>query len=326
MADNVRSTVEAEFEALRRREMSERDARVNHAVSLDREIATLMSARLGAITRAYAQALRTGTAPDKAAFKDEYQRIDAEIRNRLLKLGLPGDYLELRCNCPICGDRGYVGDADRRDCECFKRRLAEERLRRERLDMAGDDTFDKFDPGVFPDEKLAGRNYSQREFALRARDICLKYCAQYPNNPRRNLILTGGSGLGKTFLVNCMANELQKSGVGVCYLTAYRMLGAMRENVIGGEPAAFDTMVESDVLIIDDLGSEPIYRNITVEMLFTLMNERARTRRHTIIATNLSVRDMVDRYGDRVASRLTDQSNTQILPFEGRDLRSLSRR
>ena len=56
--------------------------------------------------------------------------------------------------------------------------------------------------------------------------------------------------------------------------------------------------------------------------LFTLLNERMRMKRHTIIATNLNAEQMQARYGDRVASRLMDTKDTMIIGFAGGDVRT----
>ena len=119
-----------------------------------------------------------------------------------------------------------------------------------------------------------------------------------------------------------MANQLYSRGVGVSYLTAYRMLGAMRESFLETNTEPFNIMIDAELLMIDDLGSEPIYRNVTIEMLFTLLNERMRMKRHTIIATNLNAEQMQARYGDRVASRLMDTKDTMIIGFAGGDVRT----
>ena len=198
----------------------------------------------------------------------------------------------------------------------------------DRLVVPGDTVTVLLDeqPEGFPAEPLPGVSDSQRDYRRRARDVCLRDCDEFPENRRRNLLLTGNTGLGKTFLLNCMANRLYARGVGVSYLTAYRMLSAMRESVMGQDSEPFDMMLTSDVLIIDDLGSEPIYRNVTVEMLFTLLNERIRARRHTLIATNLTAPQLLERYGERVSSRLMDTECTLIMAFAGADVRVKGRR
>ena len=85
----------------------------------------------------------------------------------------------------------------------------------------------------------------------------------------------------------------------------------------------FDQLLSVPLLLIDDLGSEPMMRNITVEYLFTLLNERMAARRHTVIATNLSPLQLQEIYGERVSSRLLDRTRCATMRLEGKDLRRL---
>jgi len=75
------------------------------------------------------------------------------------------------------------------------------------------------------------------------------------------------------------------------------------------------------LLMIDDLGTEPMFNGITVEYLFTLLNERYVTRKHTVIATNLAPAKIQERYGERVASRILDASRCIKVEMRGNDLR-----
>ena len=96
-----------------------------------------------------------------------------------------------------------------------------------------------------------------------------------------------------------------------------------------GEPekeAEFRQMIGCDILLIDDLGTEPMMQNVTREYLFTLLNERQAQQKHTVLATNLNHMDLMNRYGERVLSRLMDGMNMQTLELKGKDLRLFGRR
>ena len=82
-------------------------------------------------------------------------------------------------------------------------------------------------------------------------------------------------------------------------------------------------LVEAPLLLIDDLGAEPMMQNITVEYLFMLLNERMTAKRHTVIATNLSPTQLQERYGERVMSRILDRSRGVALMLTGKDVRLL---
>ena len=138
-----------------------------------------------------------------------------------------------------------------------------------------------------------------------------------------NLLLYGPGGVGKTFLLNCVFARLLERGFSGVRITAYRMHETMRQKHIGAQEEAqgFEELIHTPILVIDDLGTEPMLRNITVEYLFTLLNERCAAGRATLIATNLSPAELKERYGERVTSRLLDRSRCVTVRMAGADLR-----
>ena len=226
--------------------------------------------------------------------------------------------LQPKYGCPICKDTGFVGMPIHEYCSCIKvalmRRLHDEA-------SIGDETFENFDLNVFSQETDPVLGRSQRQVMEVYRAYCETYADQYPNTKKRNIVLTGHSGLGKTFMLNCIAARLLDRGTPVLRVTAYKMLEAMRRYHRGQDEDALDMMMNAEVLIIDDLGTEPMLENITVEYLFTLLNERRVNRLPTLIATNLSPRELQARYTERIFSRMVDKNDTEVLRFIGTDVR-----
>ena len=56
------------------------------------------------------------------------------------------------------------------------------------------------------------------------KDICFKFINNFENPEEKNLLFTGNTGLGKTFISSCIANELIKKNKTVLYQTAPVML------------------------------------------------------------------------------------------------------
>lgn len=296
-------------------------ARVAEAERLDPEIARLRAGnvRVAMDTMRAILSLPTQEARAQAAqrMKDQGIANNAEIARRLKALGLPGNHLERQYRCPVCQDTGYVGEAPARFCECFETRL---RIRQhEDGTMAGVDeqNFSTFDLSRFPE---AG---GQRAAMAVARRICEEYADRFPETRFRNLILTGTGGLGKTFLLNCIYARVVDRGLSAVRVTAFRLFEAMRRQHLGEDAEGFASLMEAPLLLIDDLGTEPMMRNITVEYLFTLLNERIAAKRHTVVATNLSPMKLQERYGERVSSRLLDRSICGAIALKGKDLRTL---
>ncbi|MCE5343653.1 MAG: DNA replication protein DnaC, partial [Eubacteriales bacterium] len=81
-------------------------------------------------------------------------------------------------------------------------------------------------------------------------------------------------------------------------------------------------LIDAPLLIIDDLGTEPLMENITVTQLFNLLNERQNADRHTILSTNLNIPELKSRYTERITSRLLDARRCRIIKFIGGDIRT----
>lgn len=249
------------------------------------------------------------------------EAVSGEIRQALRGAGFPEDYLTPVYACPECRDTGYVGERIRRQCGCLRRRY--QKLLRKAIGLPEDgrETFESFDPGVFPEERAEGSRYSQREAMQLIRESCERWTEEFPEQSPRDLILSGKSGLGKTFLLHAMANRLLERGVQVLLISAYSFLETARRSYFEND-GGLEELVGSQVLMLDDLGSEPMLQNVTIEQLFNLINERQRRNLATVISTNLNQDELKKRYTERIASRITDRRNCLYLPLRGRDIRN----
>jgi len=309
--------LEAEYQKKRAEAQRARDAREAQTEALDPEIGRLR----GALYARFADAARASMAgpeaakAQSAALRSAILELRREIKARLSALGLPEDYLEIHYDCPDCDDAGWLDEYHRLPCACRARREAELLMEDAGLkrEWRG---FEEFDVRVYPSE-------AQKQQAISARTLCEAYADRFPHTEKPNLLLVGESGLGKTFLLEAIAERVSKRRLPALSVSAFRMLEAMRAYHFGasGEDAAFRSMVGCDILLIDDLGTEPMLNNITVEYLFTLLNERGAARRATVIATNLLPGDLMARYGERVMSRLLDKNTTTAIRLTGADLR-----
>ena len=257
------------------------------------------------------------------------KELSAQAQQRVLDLqkqceaalraaGHSPEELQPHYHCPLCKDTGFVGSPIHEYCSCIRVALV-----RRLYDAAniGDETFEHFNLNLFSDVPDPKTGRSPRRIMETYRNYCEAYADRFPNVKRRDLLLTGPTGLGKSFMLNCIAARALDRGIPVLHLTAYKMLDAMRRYHMGQDLDGIDMMLHADLLIIDDLGTEPMLENITIEYLFTLLNERRAGRLATLIATNLSLRELQARYTERILSRLVDRSQTEVLRFIGSDLR-----
>ncbi len=248
--------------------------------------------------------------------------LNARLREQLRAMGRPADWLEPICECPDCKDTGYVGETLRTECHCLRARcnrlLAAEALPE---DEDGP-SFERFDLTLFPDEKTPGLGgVSQRFIMDRAFSRCKAWAECWPEDRHATVLLTGKSGLGKTYLLRCMARLMAERGLRVQVLSAFRFMELARKCHMAAEPEAFDELLASDVVMLDDIGSEPMMNNITVVYLYTLIDERQQAGRATVISTNLSLSELQKNYSERIASRLSDQRSSLVIELLGDDIR-----
>ena len=252
---------------------------------------------------------------------EKMEQLSGEIRRALKAAGLPEDYLAPIWRCPVCRDTGYAGEPVREPCECLKKAYREKLRRKIGLTSEETETFEAFDLSVFPEEKLPERSYSQRDLMKRCREICEEWSNRYPDVECRDLMLCGKSGLGKTFLLHAMAERLIRRDINVLIVSAYKTLEILRRAYFNNEESP-EELTAAEVLMIDDLGSEPLMQNVTVEQLFNLINERQNRGLSTVISTNLDMNEFRNRYTERIASRLRDKRYCKVITLEGKDIRT----
>lgn len=243
------------------------------------------------------------------SFAEDMRLRQADI---LHSLGLPDDYLQPEYACDKCMDTGYIGGYERRLCTCARARL----IKRD-SDLEHMPRFTDFDDAIFTDK-------NQLEKAKTIRDFLMSYCSDFPNNEKPNLFFNSPPGLGKTFLLGCTTRELFERGHNARMLTAYELTDLFKGEHIEQKPC-MKKLKNTAFLVIDDLGVEPIYKNISREYLFILLNERIKLGRHTAVSSNLTVTQLQEKYGDRIMSRIMDKKMGMHFMLSGSDLRHSGR-
>ena len=317
MREDLLKELESEYEQIRSANEQEEALRRNRIREQEPEIDQLVREREELIFGTLRNILKGNT--ETGNLTERMEKLLAEIREKLKEKGYPEDYLAPVYRCPACRDTGKTGELIKEPCECLKK--AYQRKLREKIGLTGDkrETFETFDLNVFPEEKIPGQEFTQRGIMRLYRATCEKWANEYPDSPYRDMVLTGGTGLGKTFLLRAMAERLIERDRNVLIISAYRMLEMLRKSYFENDDSAAE-LLNAEILMIDDLGSEPLMQNVTVEQLFNLLNERQNRGLSTVISTNLDMAKFRERYTERIASRLRD-SRCKILNLLGKDIR-----
>ncbi len=313
-----------EYERMRTNELNALRRREDQACMKDNEIRSLLNARAALPMRALRLAMSNpeGAKAVSEKMREEGLKINTEIRARLNGAGFAEDYLKMHYACPVCKDTGYTSDMPPVMCDCFQKKI--HALQRDAHIVSDFETqnFNKYDDSRIPEEIVYG-DVTQRQLTGRIRDLCLEYANSFPYTYKPNLLLTGEAGLGKTFLLSAIAEKLESRGFSPVLISAYRLLEIMREKHFHMDAPGtdFESLLSCPILLIDDLGCEPMLKNITQEYLFVLINERIAKKKPTVIATNMTPAQLKERYGERIMSRICDTSVCDSVRLMGRDLR-----
>ncbi len=226
----------------------------------------------------------------------------------LIKNGYPSDYLSLRYHCSKCKDTGFIGNEK---CSCFKQAIADLIYEGSNIkSVLKNENFNTFSFGYYSDDYIDETiGLSPLSNMQRIVAGCKSFVRHF-GAKHENILFQGYAGVGKTFLANCIAKELLDRGYTVIYLTAFRLFDILEKNKFSKEEdvsysasSQFEYILDCDLLIIDDLGTELI-NSFTNSQIYLIINERLLKQKSTIISTNLSLDNINANYGERIYSRL----------------------
>ncbi len=255
-----------------------------------------------------------------AAVEELHQKTD-ELRAKrdalLVKYGFPADYDDPKYECAVCRDSGFVNGAP---CACMRRRMVEigmgasglsELMKKQSFENFSLDYY-RYNPEIFQ---------SMSEVLAAAKEFAEEFGS--PDAAAKNLLLVGGSGIGKTHLSTAIARRVIERGYDVLYNSAVGMLSDFEALRFGtgmaeGDGANVSRYTECDLLILDDLGTE-VVNQFSLSCLYHVVNTRLNKDLPTIISSNLTPVEISKTYTDRIASRLFGEY--RILLFRGKDVR-----
>lgn len=148
-----------------------------------------------------------------------------------------------------------------------------------------------------------------------------KFATSFPKIEKQNLVFIGSTGSGKTWAAATLANALIGKGHVVLYLTTDMLMRRFKNLAFEKNMLAIDDLLECDLLIIDDLGTEPSINNVSEENLYTVINERLLYKRPIIFSSNLSTNELTERYDQRLVSRILSNLTSKIIDFGKTDKR-----
>ena len=285
-------------------------ARVPRLQEIDRQLR---------LTMAMAAQAAFSQGEDPAELLDEARRKNLALqqeRAELVALHFEEGYLDDSPICENCNGNGYVGSAM---CECLRELCRQEQKKELTFLNVGRESFDQFRLDYYP-ERDNIRAIMEKTF-----QACRRYAIGF-SEKSPNLLFSGDTGLGKTFLSACIARTVADNGYSVMYESAGHLFGRLERAKFSGDEEArreSEKYLACDLLIVDDLGTE-MPGQFTTSALYSLINDRILAGKPTIISTNLTSEEFAQRYNRQIASRL--RGSYLRMPFVGDDIRVIKNR
>ncbi|MGF7059229.1 ATP-binding protein [Brassicibacter mesophilus] len=255
--------------------------------------------------------------------QSEMEQLKREKAILMTENNIPLEFLDINYTCNKCKDTGFLDNGNK--CTCLKQALINQAYKMSNLDhMLEKENFKTFDINIFSPEKFEGEKLSPRHNILDILNRCEGFCFNFDENNEENLLFYGTTGLGKTFMCNCIAKALLDKGKIVIYQTAFKILEIIEEHKFRRNSQSdindteYSLLFDADLLIIDDLGTE-LTNSFTNTEIFNIVNSRLIKGNKTIISTNLAPMEIANTYTDRIFSRIF--SKFSALKFYGPDLR-----
>ena len=282
-----------------------------------------LSRRIVDIYAEQTKAAVSGQDRHKSVVQAEIRNIEHEQRQLLANAGYPDDYLDPPYVCPHCHDTGFVNG---QKCVCFRQLAAELLYQQSGLrEILARENFEHFDIRYYSGKTDPSLGISPRENM----NAVLKKCHEFIDHfdGKRNILFYGKTGVGKTFLTNCITKEMIDRCRTVISISAIGLVDVMEHHTFDRgaqtDPAEqaedrFPYIEDCDLLIIDDLGTE-LSNSFVTGQLFYLLNKRMNASRSTIISTNLSLDALQKVYSERIFSRII--SAYDIMMIIGDDIR-----
>ncbi|MDK2866253.1 MAG: replication protein DnaC [Clostridiales bacterium] len=233
---------------------------------------------------------------------------------------IPAAYLEIQHRCEKCKDTGFLETNER--CTCFNQKLISAAYQMSNIEkQLESQNFNHFDLMRFSAEILPKERLTQRDNMKNLLSESEQFVTAFPEV--NHLFFYGSSGLGKTYLCNCIAKALLDKGHSVIYQTPFSIIDILerkqftdRDNLM--VTIAYQQLFEADLLIIDDLGTETA-NTFTISEFYNIINARILSEKPMIISTNIKLSEIATFYNDRIDSRI--KGHFKLLKFFGPDIR-----
>ncbi len=244
---------------------------------------------------------------EKDALQNRLSTMETKMAEFIREKGYTEDIFSDTYSCELCHDTGVC---EGKICVCVEQERKRIEIERSPLLKGVPDGYDKIDFSFYGEHA----------------DMYKKYASyvrtKFAEGELNYTVLSGKTGTAKTYLACVCARNMMEKGQSVSVINSLRLNKIFLEYhcaFLENKDEIWEEVLQPDVLVVDDLGVEQLLNNVTLNYLYALLIERIEKK--TIFTTNLDVRELEIRYGQRIVSRLLDKRKGAVLPISGRDYR-----
>ena len=324
MNNTILKQLLTEYEQTRLQSIKDLDARKKEIFSKNPRLEEIeRELNLASIAIAKSALLKTQKSEN---LQEKIENLKIERVDLLKQMGKDLSCLNIQYKCSNCKDTGYVFHNSQTDmCACLKQKLFDAEYNKANMGNLSKDTFENFNINLFSNEvnpQKYGSPISPKENMEDIKESCLKFVQNFDNPDGKNLLFSGSTGLGKTYLSNAIVSKLLEKGYTVLYQTAPVMLDTLISKMFKNDSSFSENLLNVDLLVIDDLGTETM-NSMKFTELYKIINTRLLNQNgkitKTIISTNLDLQGLYNTYDERLVSRFIGHYN--IYRFFGDDIR-----
>ncbi len=155
------------------------------------------------------------------------------------------------------------------------------------------------------------------------KDVLLKLSQNGWIKDKRNIIITGSTGVGKTYIVCAIGNSACRAGISTYYVRLPRLFQELKiARVDGSYAKLLQKLSRVNLLIVDDWGLSPLSDTERRDFL-EIMEDRYNVR-STIVSSQIPVDKWHDLIGDpTIADAICDRliHNSHKLNLTGKSMR-----
>lgn len=285
---------------------------------IDEEIAA------NALSAAKARILKQSNLKEEVAARNE--KLANEKLKLLISHGYAENYLKPIYTCIKCKDTGYI---DNKPCSCMKQMVISQLYAQSNIsNVLSRENYDTFDLSYYSNKSDNIHNATPYENAKNILERSKQFIDEFEDK-HPGILIYGETGLGKTFLSNCIAKALLDKGHTVLYLSSISLFESILSDIVmnnsrdANKLTLYDYIYNCDLLIIDDLGTE-LTNSFAQSQLFEIINSRNNKQLSTLMSTNLTLHQLQERYTERTISRIMD--NFLVFNFYGDNIRYTKRK